>query len=403
MVLVFQVIGALMVISPAPSALAIPGPDQPLAVVCSVTPVPPFRVFWMVLAAASSTVKSVGSKSQVPGRPRVALAVTLAVSTSRLCPEVSIRPPSPPVLPPFALAVPRNVVFWELTTICPPLPDWPADAFRLLLASTETDAVAASPTTMEPPPVAPWAFSVAPASVIGPLAERAIWPPVEVRLEASMMPVLLMAPPYSLSAASAVSRTLPLSARRIPPFLIRLSTAAGSTCRLTRRSPARVSVTLSPEARATVPRVASISPLLVTFGEIKAAYLSAWMLPLLTILPVASPRWNCRWSARKSLSVTFKVEATRPPTFTVEPAPKTTPLGLIRITCPLADNLPRITLGLAAMTRLRAMDPASGWLKTTDSPAPMSKLCQVNTAFGVDCWIVIAVSVCEMRALPTVT
>ena len=51
-------------------------------------------------------VISNGSNNQVPELPKVEEALTTAPSVFRKKPEVSIKPPSPPFSPPFAIKVP---------------------------------------------------------------------------------------------------------------------------------------------------------------------------------------------------------------------------------------------------------------------------------------------------------
>ncbi len=63
----------------------------------------------------------------------------------------------------------------------------------------------------------------------------------------------------------------------------------------------------------------------------------------------------------KLASDRFRVLATRPPTFTAEPAPNNTPEGLIRNTWPLALSLPKICEASLDSTRFNATDDAPGW------------------------------------------
>ena len=81
----------------------------------------------------------------------------------------------------------------------------------------------------------------------------------------------------------------------------------------------------------------------------------------------------------------FSVEATRPPTFTLAPAPNNTPFGLTRKTLPLADKLPKIADGSLPVTRLSATDCAFGWLNTTRPFAPIENDCQLMTTFCEFC------------------
>ena len=160
----------------------------------------------------------------------------------------------------------------DFTTTAPPSPLPVAEASRRLAASTVTEAVAAmSPMAMDPPPVAPIAAISAPAMVMGPLACRLILPPFFDRLLASMIPSALMAPPRSWLAAAALSSTLPPLARMMPPASISEATVDACTCTPTSEVPSKLSTAASPEARATVPSRASISPSLVTLAPTSAA------------------------------------------------------------------------------------------------------------------------------------
>src|SRR5580704_11142821 len=107
----FQVMWELMTMSPLP-ALVLPGPlVEPSALVCSQTLVPLPSMLPIVVAAALSIVRSVGSTSQVPAAPLAADALTTMSLKSTLLPEVSTRPPLPPLRPPLALNLPCAVVW----------------------------------------------------------------------------------------------------------------------------------------------------------------------------------------------------------------------------------------------------------------------------------------------------
>src|ERR1039458_6955455 len=67
--------------------------------------------------------------------------------------------------------------------------------------------------------------------------------------------------------------------------------------------------------------------------------------------------------AMKSEFLIFAVVAIRPLTSTCEPGPKNTPFGLIRITLPLAVNVPSICEGSGSLIRLRVTEEEEGWLK----------------------------------------
>src|SRR5580658_1264444 len=99
----------------------------------------------------------------------------------------------------------------------------------------------------------------------------------------------------------------------------------------------------------------------------------------------------------------FRVDATRPPTFTWALAPNSTPFGLTRNTWPLAERLPRMLDGLDPVTRLRATELLFGWANDTDSPWAMPKLCQSRIAFWLVCLMVIDAPELATVAAPATT
>ena len=128
---------------------------------------------------------------------------------------------------------------------------------------------------------------------------------------------------------------------------------------------------------ATEPRSALIWPWFSILAATSATEppVAVWMLPRLVMAErlspsnTKSPAWN--------LSVEMsKVEATRDPTLTEDPAAKVIPAGLTRKTRPLAVMLPRISEGLPPTTRFKADAVDDGCTKRTLLPAPMEKLCQ---------------------------
>ena len=109
-----------MLISPAP-LVCVPGPLAVVDVVCSVTLLVA-RLVTIVLAAAASTVRSVGSTSQVPVVPLAARVSTLTPVKSIVLPDVSINPPLPLVPVARADKCPLAVVLSPMTMIDPALP-----------------------------------------------------------------------------------------------------------------------------------------------------------------------------------------------------------------------------------------------------------------------------------------
>ena len=83
----------------------------------------------------------------------------------------------------------------------------------------------------------------------------------------------------------------------------------------------------------------------------------------------------------KSLSATFRVEATSPPTFTEAPLPNSTPFGFTRNTWPFEVSRPWMFEASTPTTRFSATALAPGWMKLTCASAPMLKLCQLMLAF----------------------
>ena len=70
-----------------------PEPDAVVAVVCSVTLVPVFKLLSIAVAAAALMVRSMGSMRQEPPDPATTFAF---FETAISAPEVSIEPPDSP-------------------------------------------------------------------------------------------------------------------------------------------------------------------------------------------------------------------------------------------------------------------------------------------------------------------
>ena len=280
---------------------------------------PPLRFVVSVAPSMSpplaATVKSVGSSSHVPASPLAAEVFTrVLASIFNVLALVSTKPPLPESLPPRALRLPLTVVRLSgfarsaITTTSPPSPFAPASAWMLPLCSMVL------------------------------LATRRTVPPSVVMPFASMAPELTTRPKRPW-ADCADRITVPASAWIRCRFSTSVSILARSTCTPTRSLPAMLRVTASPAASAAVPCRATMTPSLRTSGASRATYLPS-SSPWLSTLPVA-PLRSKRWlPSRKSLSRMSSVEATRPPTSTRAPGPKTTPLGLTRNTWPLADSEP---------------------------------------------------------------
>ena len=116
--------------------------------------------------------------------------------------------------------------------------------------------------------------------------------------------------------------------------------------------------------------------------------------------PADPPLLNVYFPDMKSASLRFRVEATRPPTLTSEPAPNNMPLELSMNTWPLALRLPRIWLAFWPSTRLSAIEVALGWLNRTVSLAAMPKLCQLIARFWLLWLTVVLTPVWEIAPTP---
>ena len=288
------------------------------------------------------------------------------------------------ILPPSAFKVPFTVVFefelWisDQTTISPPSPISNADASSIVpsaivvFVAWKTSLLLfcqLPPISINPPDFFPtveifefssiWIFSA--VTLIEPpwfcwelaaitpefntlplLAERYIFPPFFV------IPSALKDPEFFITAF--LTSLTPLADKIIVP------SSTLSACLLSINAfntplsieywiklfPFKLSLTFSPDIRATVPSVVSISPLFSTCGAIIAivppsrAFMSPWLL----ITP-ENPFFSKTYlSSIKSLSFKFKVDAMIDPTSTLAPSLNKTPFGLIRIILPLDFRLP---------------------------------------------------------------
>ena len=91
------------------------------------------------------------------------------------------------------------------------------------------------------------------------------------------------------------------------------------------------------------------------------------------------------------------------PTSTAAPGAKRTPFGLLRKIWPLAVRRPKISDGLLPRTRFSAIAEELGWLKFTQAPEPIEKLCQLRIAELEPCVICMFDPDVEMFAEPAVT
>ena len=112
-------------------------------------------------------------------------------------------------------------------------------------------------------------------------------------------------------------------------------------------------------------------------------------MPWLTTLPPRPEKASL--PSRKSASLMFMAEATRPCTSTCAVPVKITPAGLTRNTLPLACRAPAMVLALPPVTRLRAAAELPGCTKRTVSAEPMSKPSYSMTALAL-AWLMVSVS-----------
>lgn len=105
----------------------------------------------------------------------------------------------------------------------------------------------------------------------------------------------------------------------------------------------------------------------------------------------------------KSLLEIFSELATSPPTSTMEPAPNSTPWGLIKNTWPLAFRWPRICEPSLPVTRLSATDDAPGWRKLTWAFLPILNVSHVAIRRSLPWFTVRTLPLLVMVPLPATT
>ena len=302
--------------------------------------------------------------------------VALAMAASWPCqppPTLTVPPPVAPLA--SSSAPPSSAMVLPVTTMAPPRPS--------------AEVASSVPATC----VAP--FAASPSSRMRPL--RATRPC------ASITPVLLTTLPSTASAPRALNVTRPPSAAMRPLFSTAASATPRSTRTLTRPSPWKSRLTVSPAARAVLPPGVAMAPVLTTRGATRATTPpeAVRIVPWLTTAPAPAPPESRVRPARKSPSDRPSDEATSPPTLTCAPLPNTTPFGFSSQTWPLADRLPSMALAAPPpVTRLSAMALALGWTKRTAAPAPTSKVFQLVTRRCVACVMVIWAPLCAIEAEP---
>ena len=125
--------------------------------------------------------------------------------------------------------------------------------------------------------------------------------------------------------------------------------------------------------------------------------------PWLRIVPLLPSATKWKLPAIKSASLIPRVEAVKALAVTLPSAPNTIPLGLTKMTWPLAFSEPKIWLGLFPTTRFKSTDCELGCITLTLEAEPISNPCQLITALSVDWLIVIWFDCCAMLAAPCAT
>ena len=143
--------------------------------------------------------------------------------------------------------------------------------------------------------------------------------------------------------------------------------------------------TLRPAASRMTPFGASMRPEFSTRGATSTTWPPAAvrMLPSVRISPAPGVSPNLKRPARKSWSLSFSDDTTRPATSTCEPLPNRIPLGLIKNTRPFDCSCPRMRDGSLPVTRLSTALAAFCCTKRVSSPRLMPKLCQLMMVPGV--------------------
>ena len=223
---------------------------------------------------------------------------------------------------------------------------------------------------------------------------------------ARITPEVLITPSSARAAPPAVMSTRPPPAS-ISPLFAAPPEPSPATAMRTMPSPARSMVVRSPEASATVPLRATMTPAFSTSPPTSAASPASPMVSsprLTTRAPGRSPPpMRSRPSAWKRAASTTWLEATSPPTSTRALSVKSTPAVFCTITVPGAEIAPSMTLARALSTRFKVAAFRPGWSKTTRWSRPTSKPCQSITARR-EVWVMVErAAVCAIRAAPLTT
>ncbi len=197
--------------------------------------------------SSSMTIVS-GSSSQVPVLPRGAVVSIWACgATLSTWPEVSTKPPLPPIAPPMALTMPeKSVRPFDHTTSLPPLPRREASTVSVARPTWVLAALAIGPAPWAPPPIRIVPPPMSPEAVIVvPSATVTLWPVIATEPpvwpartpEASMLPETLTSPSPPSSTTSPFC-SLALVAVTMPVVLITApATSAAARAVISTRPP----------------------------------------------------------------------------------------------------------------------------------------------------------------------
>ena len=155
--------------------------------------------------------------------------------------------------------------------------------------------------------------------------------------------------------------------------------------------PVATSCTLWPAPSRISPPGAVIVPELSTVGPIRYTLPPCGVVMLPSLLTAPAPGLPPKVSrfARKSLSLTARLLATKPATLIIAPLPTMMPAGLISHTRPLALSVPNSDEGLLPATRFKTDALAPVWANVTLAALPILKEPQLMMAVGVVCVTVI--------------
>jgi hypothetical protein len=340
-----------------------------------------------------------GSSSHSPPRPTVTSAS--APTPSAPAPEVSTNPPA--TAPVATMRPSKNVVSSAQAMILPPCPSPPRAEISAPDATVRWSARRSGPLPRTSPPIRTEPPSIPPSTRIraaGAIATRSpvittspprVAPPASIRPDTStapeerptssilppaplaeaarITPEVLIAASTAPAAAPALKSTRPPPTSIKPPFETPRVAVTASPCTAIRTSPSplRSIVVLRPEASATVPCRATITPSLATLPPTSAASPASptvisprFSTRASRCSPPSMRSWPDRWNLPAS---TDWLVATSPPVSIRAVPVKSTPALFWMITVPGAVICPAIRLAPPVRTRLRVAERAPGWSK----------------------------------------